>query len=96
MAHFARLNPEGLVLQIIVVSNENTLVGGVESEQKGIDFCKNLLGHDTIWKQTSYNSTFRKNYASIGGCYNETLDAFIPPKPIETAVLDETTCKWVY
>jgi hypothetical protein len=93
MAHFAQLNEENLVTQVIVVANQEILnEQGQESEQKGIDFCTNLLGGR--WKQTSYNGNFRKNFASIGHTYDEGRDAFIEPKPFNSWVLDETTCQW--
>ena len=92
MAHFAQLE-NNIVKQVIVVSNENTLdKNGVENEEIGIAFCFNLLGG--IWKQTSYNGKIRKNYASIGYTYDEGRDAFIPPKPYNSWLLDEDTCQW--
>ena len=92
MAHFAKLE-NNLVTQVIVVSNQDILdENGQESEQKGIEFCSNLLGG--TWKQTSYNGNMRKNYAGIGYTYNESRDAFIAPKPYNSWVLDEATCQW--
>ncbi|CAB4149171.1 hypothetical protein UFOVP534_50, partial [uncultured Caudovirales phage] len=65
MAHFAELNENNKVTQVIVVHNNELLdENGNELEQKGIDFCVNLFGG--IWVQTSYNATIRKNYAGIG------------------------------
>jgi len=93
MAHFAQLNAENLVTQVIVVANQDTVdQDGVENETIGVEFCTNLLGGR--WKQTSYNGNIRKNYAGIGYTYNETLDAFISPKPFNSWLLDETTCQW--
>jgi hypothetical protein len=103
MAYFAQLNEENLVTQVIAVANQEILnEQGQESEQKGIDFCTNLLGG--TWKQTSYNTQagqhtlggtpFRKNYAGIGFKYDEGRDAFIAPKPFSSWLLDETTCRW--
>jgi hypothetical protein len=95
MAHFAQLDENNKVLQVIVVGNSDILdEGGNESEQIGIQFCKNLLGQDTNWKQCSYNSNFRKNYPGIAYYYDETRDAFIQPKPFESWVLNEDTCQW--
>ena len=95
MAHFAQLDENNIVTQVIVVSNDDIKDSeGNESELTGIAFCKNLLGRDTIWKQTSYNSNIRKNYAGIGFTYDATLDAFISPKPYNSWVLNETTCRW--
>lgn len=92
MAHFAQLE-NNVVTKVIVVSNQDILdENGQESEQKGIDFCSNLLGG--TWKQTSYNAKIRKNYAGVGYTYDEGRDAFIPPKPFASWVLDEDTCQW--
>jgi hypothetical protein len=93
MAHFAQLNNENIVTQVIVVANQDIIdENGKESEQKGIDFCYNLLGG--TWKQTSYNGNIRKNYAGIGYTYDNSRDAFIPPKPYNSWLLDEATCQW--
>lgn len=85
MAHFARLE-NGIVTQVIVVNNDELLVDGVELESKGIEFCQSLFGGN--WKQTSYNGTFRKQYAGIGYSYDETADVFIAPSPYPSWVLD--------
>lgn len=93
MAHFAELNENNVVLRVIVVNNENIVdFDGVETEQIGIDFCQNLLGGR--WIQTSYNKTFRKNYAGPGFIYDEVRDAFISPKPFDSWILNEETCQW--
>ena len=93
MAHFAQLNEENLVTQVIVVANQDTTDDtGTENEAVGAAFCANLLGG--TWKQTSYNANIRKNYAGIGYKYDETLDAFIPPQPYPSWTLDETVCQW--
>ena len=94
MAHFAQLDNDNVINIIVVHNNELLDQDGNEVEQKGIDFCKSLFGQDTNWIQTSYNATFRKNYACGGGTYNKELDAFILPKPYDSWVLNETTCKW--
>lgn len=97
MAHFAKLNEENIVEQIIVVSNEDCLDGnGNESEEVGIEFCNSLI--PGTWIQTSYNHNFRKNYAGIGYTYDSDRNAFIAPKPVVEDVvfeLDEATCRWV-
>lgn len=95
MAHFAQLDENNIVQQVIVIHN-NILIdeNGNESEQKGIDFCKDLFGKDTIWTQTSYNGNFRKRFAGIGFTYNEQLNAFIVPKTFESWTLNENTCDW--
>jgi hypothetical protein len=92
MAHFAELDENNIVTQVIVVHNNELLENGVESEAKGIAFCQSLFGGN--WAQTSYNATIRKNYAGIGFIYNPTLDAFIPPKPYPSWILNEDTCNW--
>ena len=92
MAHFAKLD-NNIVVSVIVISNQEIINNnGQESEQKGIEFCYNLLGGD--WKQTSYNGNFRKNYAGIGYYYDSIRDAFIPPKPFPSWILNEDTCLW--
>ena len=92
MAHFAQIE-NNIVTKVIVVDNKDTSnEEGVEIEQIGIDFCSNLLGG--TWKQTSYNGNIRKNYAGIGYKYDANLDAFIPPQPFNSWILDESTCQW--
>jgi hypothetical protein len=93
MAHFAQLNENNVVLQVIVIHNNELLDNGVESEAKGIVFCQSLFP-GTTWLQTSYNGNIRKNYAGIGFTYDSQRDAFIPPKPYPSWVLDEATCRW--
>ena len=93
MAHFAEIDQNGIVLRVVVVSNQDTSdASGVEKEYIGAAFCERLLGG--TWKQTSYNGNFRKNYAGIGYTYNPQRDAFIPPKPYPSWILNEQTCLW--
>jgi hypothetical protein len=93
MAHFAELGENNVVLRVIVVNNVDTMTPqGEEQEEIGAAFCRNLLGG--TWKQTSYNGTFRKNYAGIGFTYDSGRDAFIPPKPYASWTLVEETCHW--
>ena len=93
MAHFAQLNEENLVTQVIVVANQDTAdQDGVENEAIGIEFCTNLLGGR--WKQTSYNANIRKNYAGVGYKYDAALDAFIPPQPFTSWTLNNETAQW--
>ncbi len=92
MAHFAQLDDNNVVTQVIVVANEELLEDGVESEAKGIAFCQSLLGGN--WKQTSYNGTMRKNYAGVGFTYDAEKDAFIAPKPYASWILNEDS-QWV-
>jgi hypothetical protein len=80
MAHFACINQENIVIDVIVISNDVLINdSGVEDEQKGIDFCKSLYGQDTRWVQTSYNKTFRGEFAGIGFLYNQDLNQFECP-----------------
>ena len=82
MAHFAELNETNIVTNVIVVHNNELLdENGSESEQKGIDFCVNLLGG--TWIQTSYNKNFRGTYAGIGYLYDLINDVFVAPEPKE-------------
>ena len=95
MAHFAQLSEKYLVTQVIVVNNETVdHLPFPESEPVGAAFCKSLFGDTTEWKQTSYNASFRKNYAGIGFTYDLVLDAFIPPQPYPSWVLNTLTCQW--
>lgn len=93
MAHFAELDENNIVLRVIVINNEELIIDGNESEEKGIQFCVNLFGGN--WKQTSYNNSFRKNYAGIGYVYDPDRDAFIGPKINDSWILDEATCRWI-
>lgn len=93
MAHFAELGENNVVLRVIVVDNKDTAdTAGNEVEAIGAEFCRNLLGG--TWKQTSYNGNFRKNYAGIGFTYDSGRDAFVPPKPFASWLLNEDTCRW--
>lgn len=96
MAHFAQLDENNVVTQVIVVRNEDTTdTDGIEKEHIGIAFCQSLFGNNTKWVKTSYNGNIRKNYAGIGYAYDAHRDAFIPPQPYDSWVLDETVCRWV-
>lgn len=96
MAHFAKLDENNNVLEVHVVYNHLLLdENGVEQEQKGIDWLTEWSGGHPHWKQTSYNSRIRKNYAGIGYTYDPVRDAFIPPNPTDDAVLDEAICQWI-
>lgn len=93
MAHFAEIDDNGVVQRVIVVGNKDTSdANGVEKEHIGAAFCERLYGG--TWKQTSYNGTFRKNYAGIGYTYNASIDAFVPPKPYPSWVLNNDTANW--
>ena len=101
MAHFAEI-VDGIVLRVVVVNNADTASNGIEDSATGAAFCHNLLGGE--WVQTSYNTSggvnsaggtaLRFNYAGIGYAYDTARDAFIPPKPYPSWVLDEATCLW--
>jgi hypothetical protein len=93
MAHFAQIDENNVVTQVIVVANKDTAdANGVEKEYIGAAFCEKLFGG--TWKQTSYNGTIRKNYAGIGYTYNADIDAFVPPKPFPSWVLNNDTAQW--
>jgi len=95
MAHFAKLGVGNIIEQIVVVHNSViTDNNGNEVEQLGVDFLNNLYKSRDVWKQTSYNGNFRKRYAGIGYTYDQQRDAFIPPKPFNSWILNETTCNW--
>ena len=95
MVHFAKLGTGNIIEQVIVINNSViTDSDGNEQEQLGVDFINNLYGTRDVWKQTSYNGTIRKNFASIGYTYDQTRDAFIPPQPFYSWTLNETTCLW--
>ena len=95
MAHFAQLDGNSVVLQVIVVSNETVFnLPFPESEPVGVAFCQSLFGATAVWKQTSYNAGFRKNFAGVGFTYDPVLDAFIPPQPFPSWLLNTATCQW--
>jgi len=82
MAHFAQLDENNVVLDVIVIDNSVIIdPEGNESEALGIAFCQSLYGDNTNWRQTSYNANFRKQYACIGYSYLVSGDVFIKPKP---------------
>jgi hypothetical protein len=95
MAHFAKLENNIVITVNSVVNEVIKDSNGVEQEAIGIEFLKTLYNEpNAIWKQTSYNNNIRKNYAGIGYIYDENRDAFIPPKPFNSWVLNENTCNW--
>ena len=103
MAHFAQLDGDNIVTQVIVVSNDDTSdSGGVETESIGVAFCQKLLGASTNWKQTSYNGNMRGNYAGIGYTYMSNVatlgvgstDIFISPQPYPSWTLSTTVAQW--
>jgi hypothetical protein len=95
MASFTKLNENNIVLEVLALSND--VIGNLpfpESEPLGVAFLADWSGGYTNWKQTSYNRNFRKNYAGIGYTYDSVLDAFVPPKPFPSWLLDTNTCQW--
>jgi hypothetical protein len=94
MAHFARINENNIVDEIIVIGNEDCQnLDFPESESVGQEFITSI-GLSGNWKQTSYNANFRKKYAGIGDTFDETRDAFITSKPFTSWILNEDTCVW--
>ena len=84
MAHFAKLDANNIVTQVIVINN--AVIEDLpfpESEPLGVAFCQWLYGADTVWKQTSYNKNFRGRYAGIGYAYDAASDQFIAPLLVE-------------
>lgn len=95
MAHFAKLNESNIVEQVIVIDNKHCCGGTFpDSEICGQRFIQKL-GLEGIWKQTSYNNSFRTRFAGINFTYNELLDSFIPPKPFDSWVFDSDLCDWI-
>ena len=90
MAHFAKLDSNNIVTDVIVISNDDLLdENGVEQESLGIKVCRNIFGSRTKWVQTSYTGSFRKQYAGVGAKYDKDNDVFIAPKPYESWILDD-------
>lgn len=95
MAHFAELDQNNIVIRVIIVNNEViTDENNEEQESLGINFCKSIFGENTNWKQTSYNSSFRGNYAGKGYIYSEDLDAFYAPQPYNSWNLNTESFIW--
>lgn len=86
MAHFAEIDENNIVVRVLVVPDEH--------EGRGHDFLANDLQLGGKWIQTSYTASIRKNYAGIGYTYDEKRDAFYAPKPYDSWILDEHTCRW--
>ena len=94
MAHFAKIGLNNKVINVVNVhNNELKDANGVEQEVLGVQFLEGTTGW-SLWKQTSYNATIRKNFAGIGYTYDEDRDAFIAPKPFNSWTLNEETCLW--
>jgi hypothetical protein len=88
MAHYAFLDSENIVTEVIVGIDETELIEGLDPET----WYGNFRGQ--VCKRTSYNANIRKNYAGIGFTYDAERDAFISPKPFDSWTLDEETCQW--
>jgi hypothetical protein len=88
MAHYAFLDDNNIVTEVITGIDETELIEGLDTET----WYGNFRGQ--VCKRTSYNGTIRKNYAGIGYTYDAARDAFIPPKPFDSWILDEQTCRW--
>ena len=88
MAHYAFLDENNIVNEVIVGIDETQLIEGLDTET----WYGNFRGQ--VCKRTSYNGNYRKNYAGIGYTYDAAKDAFIPPKPFNSWTLDEDTCRW--
>ena len=108
MAHFAKLDANNVVEQVIVVDNDEVKdSNGNETESIGIAFCQKLIGADTNWKQTSYTAIggtgFRGNYAGVGMTYMtnvQTLgvastDIFMNDQPFASWGIGKTTATWI-
>jgi len=81
MAHFAQIDSDNIVRQVIVVNNEVLHDDkGIEQEALGAAFCQSLFGADTNWVQTSYNGNFRGRYAGTGMTYDPIKDEFVSPE----------------
>lgn len=95
MANFAELTTSNIVKRVVAVSNE--VIGNLrfpESNEVGANYLRRLFGEDSTWEQTSYNGSFRKNYAGEGFIFDASLDAFIPEKPFPSWELNTSTCQW--
>ena len=93
MAHFAEI-VDNKVVRVIVISNEVINDNGTEREELGQAFLRKLLNSSSTFKQTSYNASFRKNYAGEGYTWDEQNDVFIPPQPFPSWTLNGKTFKW--
>jgi hypothetical protein len=92
MTYFAKLNDNNVVLEVHRVSSD--ALDLTNEEQSGIEFLVGWSGGHTNWKQTSYDGSIRKNYATVGGFYDSELDAFIAPPAFPSWILNRDTCQW--
>jgi hypothetical protein len=98
MAHFAKLDENNIVLEVLVVDNKDIQnLPFPESEPIGVEYLTNIFPN-TTWKQTSYNNNFRGHYAGIGYVYYPNFmdyGVFVSPKPFDNFIWDEATFSWV-
>lgn len=96
MAHFAQLDQDNKVINIVVINNDviKDPSTGIENENDGIIFCKSLYGQDTTWIQASYNGNFRKQYPAKGFIYDVVTDRFLAPKPYNSWTFNDVTGDW--
>ena len=94
MAHFAKLDDQSIVTDVMTVNDEEVFENGVLNEDKGIAFLTVWSNGYYKWKYTAEDGSVRKNYAGIGFSYSSDLDAFIPPKPYSSWLLNTNTCQW--
>jgi hypothetical protein len=89
MAHYAFLDQNNVVTEVISGINETELIEGLDTET----WYGNFRGQ--VCKRTSYNGNIRKNYAGVGYSYDPVRDAFIAPEPDNAIGFDEDTCRWI-
>ena len=94
MAYYAKIGAGNIVTKVHTLDNGVLLKDGVENEQQGLEFLQNLYNNKDLYIQTSYNGTFRKNYAGVGYTYDSDKDAFIAPKSYPSWTLNNETCRW--
>ena len=96
MAHFAQLDENNIVINVIVVSNEDTAdENGNEVESVGIAFCQSLFGEDTLWVQTSFNARMRRRFGGIGDMYDPVRNVFRTRSPYPSWTLRESDLQWI-
>jgi hypothetical protein len=88
MAHYAFLDKNNIVTEVITGIDETELIEGLDTETWYGNF------RNQTCKRTSYNNNYRKNYAGVGHYFDEDRNAFIAPKPYDSWTLDEETCRW--
>lgn len=95
MAHFAQLDDDNNVLLVVVISNNDVdNLPFPQSEPVGIAFCQSLYGADTLWRQTSYNGNFRRQFAGVGGFYYPPINVFVGPSPFPSWTFRAADATW--